>query len=173
MGSALRRIPVGTTPESSVSVVASLDTCGHAAHSRTYPYRSDLRVGNSSPIIVNNGMEIINRETPHRPGPHPHRSTLTLFESHAIHHASNQIHPTHRQILQSIQFNYNLVHVQKQCLSTADHDHERLQEVPAKDVTERTPAPQVAHRNTSSDSRQHRTGEAPRRPVCELVAFSG
>ena len=27
----------------------------------------------------------------------------------------------------------------------------RLQEVPAKDVTERTPVPQAAHRNTSSD----------------------
>ena len=36
-------------------------------------------------------------------------------------------------------------------MSTADQDHERIQEVPAKDVTERTPAPQAAHRNTSSD----------------------
>ena len=84
VGSALRRVPFGTTPESSVSVVASWDRCRHVAHSRTHPYRSDLRVGNSSPTIVNNGMVIINRETLHRPGPHPHRSTFTSFQPHAI-----------------------------------------------------------------------------------------
>ena len=84
VGSALRHVPVGTTPESSVSVVASSDICGHAALNRTHPYHSDLRIGNSSPIIVNNGMAIINRETPHRPGPHPHQSTFTSFEPHAI-----------------------------------------------------------------------------------------
>ena len=58
--------------------------CGNAALNRTHPYHSDLRVGNSSLIIVNNGMAIINRETPNRPGPHPHRSTFTSFEPHAI-----------------------------------------------------------------------------------------
>ena len=81
---ALRRVPVGTTPESSVSSVASLDTCEHVAHSRTHPCRSDLRVGNSSPIIVNKGMAIINRETLHRPGPHPHRSVFTSSRPHVI-----------------------------------------------------------------------------------------
>ena len=75
--SALRRVSVGTTPESSVSAVASLDTCEHVAHSRTHPCRSDLRVANSSPIIVNKGMAIISRETLHGPGPHPHRSVFT------------------------------------------------------------------------------------------------
>ena len=82
--SALRRVPVGITPESSVSVVASLDTCEHVAHSRTHPYRSDLRVGNSSPTIANQGMAIINRETLHRPGPHKHRSTFISSKPHAI-----------------------------------------------------------------------------------------
>ena len=82
--SALRRVPVRTTPESSVSVVASLDICERVAHSRTHPYRSDLRVGNSSPTIINKGMAIINRETLHRPGPHPHRSTFNSSEPHAI-----------------------------------------------------------------------------------------
>ena len=84
VGSALRHVPVGTTPESSVSVVASLDTCEHVAHSRTHPYRSDLWAGNFSPTIVNNGTAIIYRETLHRPGPHPHRSTFTSFKPHAI-----------------------------------------------------------------------------------------
>ena len=84
VGSALRHGPVGTIPESSVSVVISLDTCGHDAHNRTHPCRSNLWVGNSSPIIVNNGMAMTNRETPHRPGPHPHRSTFASFEPHAI-----------------------------------------------------------------------------------------
>ena len=84
MGSALRHGPVGTIPESSASVVVSLDTCRHVAHSGTHPYRSDLRVGNSSPTIVNNGMAIIIRETLHKLGPHPHWSTFTSFKPHAI-----------------------------------------------------------------------------------------
>ena len=79
-----RRVSVGTTPKSSVSAVASLDICEHVAHNRTHPCHSDLRVGNSSPIIVNNGMEIINRETLHRPGPHPHRSVFTSSRPHVI-----------------------------------------------------------------------------------------
>ena len=82
--STLRHGPVGTIPESSVSAVDSLDTCRPDVHSRTRPYRSNLWVGNSSPIIVNNGMVITNRETPHRPGPHPHRSTHASFEPHII-----------------------------------------------------------------------------------------
>ena len=82
--SALRHGPVGTIPESSASAVDSLDTCRPAAHDRTSPYRSNLWVGNSNLIIVNNGMAITNRETPHRPGPHPHRSTRTSFEPHVI-----------------------------------------------------------------------------------------
>ena len=82
--SALRHVPVGTTPESSVSVVASLDTCERVAHNRTHHYRSDLRVGKYSPTIVNKGMAIINRETLHRPGPHPHRSTFTSTKPLAI-----------------------------------------------------------------------------------------
>ena len=82
--SALRRVPAGTTPESSASAVASLDTCEHVAHSRTHPCRSDLQVGNSSPIIVNKGMAMINRKTLHRPGPHPHRSVFTSSRPHVI-----------------------------------------------------------------------------------------
>ena len=151
MGPTLRRVPVGTTPESSVSVVASLDTCGHAALSRTHPYHSDLRVGNSSPIIINNWMAIINRETSHRPGPHPTPVYIHFIRiptpSSCI--KSNSSHsPPDTSI--------NSIHLQpssctETCLSTADQDHEWLQEVPAKDVTERTPVPQESHRNTSSD----------------------
>ena len=84
MGSALRHGPVGTILESSASVVVSLDTCGHDAHNRTRLCRTNLWVGNSNPIIVNNGMAITNRETPHRPGPHPRRSTFASFQPHAI-----------------------------------------------------------------------------------------
>ena len=83
-GSAIRHGPVGTIPESSVSVVVSLDICGHDAHNRTRPCLTNLWVGNSNPIIVNNGMAITNRETPHRPGPHPHQSVFTSFVPHAI-----------------------------------------------------------------------------------------
>ena len=82
--SALRHGSVGTIPESSVSTVDSLDTCRPAVHDRTRPYRSNLWVGNSNMIIINNGMAITNRETPHRPGPHPHRSTHASFEPHVI-----------------------------------------------------------------------------------------
>ena len=82
--SALTHGPVGTIPESSASAVDSLDTCRPAAHDRTCPYHSSLWVGNSNLIIVNNGMSITNRETPHGPGPHPHRSTHTSFEPHVI-----------------------------------------------------------------------------------------
>ena len=35
-------------------------------------------------------------------------------------------------------------------MSTANKNHVRLQEIPAKDVTERTPVPQTARQNTSS-----------------------
>ena len=84
MGSALKHGPVGTIPESSASVVVSLDTCGRDAHNLTRPCLTNLWVGNSNPIIVNNGMAITTRETPHRPGPCPHRSTFASFEPHAI-----------------------------------------------------------------------------------------
>ena len=84
MGSVLKRVPVGTIPESSVLVVASLDICRHVVHNRTRPYCLDLRAGSFSPTIVNNGMTIINRETLHRPGPHPHRSIFTSSKPHAI-----------------------------------------------------------------------------------------
>ena len=59
--SALRHRPVGTIPESSVSAVDSLDTCRTAVHDRTRPYRSNLWVGNSILIIVNNGKAISNQ----------------------------------------------------------------------------------------------------------------
>ena len=64
-------------------------SCGQFRHMRTRcthparPCRTNLWVGNSNPIIVNNGMAITNRETPHRAGPHPHRSTFASFEPHA------------------------------------------------------------------------------------------
>ena len=82
--SVLRHGPVGTIPESSVSAVDSLDTCRPAVHDRTRPYRSNMWVGNSNLIVVNNGMAMTNRETPHRPGTHPHRSTRASFEPHVI-----------------------------------------------------------------------------------------
>ena len=71
VGSTIRNGPVGTIPESSTSIMVSLDTCGHDAQNRTRLCRTNLWVGKSNPIIVNNGMAITNRETPHRPGPYP------------------------------------------------------------------------------------------------------
>ena len=130
-------------------------SCGQFGHMRTccpqpeHPYCSNLRVGNSSPIIVNNGRAIINRETPHRPGPHTglHSLHLNPTPSSCIKSNSSQSPPD---------TSINSIHLQpssctETCLSTADQDHVRLQDVPAKDVTERTPVPQKAHRNTSSD----------------------
>ena len=84
VGSVLKRVPAGTIPESSVSVVASLDKCRHVVHNRTCPCRLDLQAGSFSPTIVNNGMTTIDRETLHRPGPHPHRSIFTSSKPHAI-----------------------------------------------------------------------------------------
>ena len=172
VGSALRRVPVGTTPESSVSVVASLDTCGHAAHSRTHPYHSDLRVGNSSPIIVNNGMVIINRETPHRPGPHPHRSTFTSFEPHTIIMHQIKFIPLTAGYFNQLyspttEFMYRNMFVNcgsGSCEATGGTCKRYYRE-------------NARASGSSSEyfirSKRHRTGDAPRRPVCELVAVSG
>ena len=83
VGSVLKCVTAGTIPESSASVVASLDICRHVVHNRRRPYRLDLRAGSFSPTIVNNGMTTI-RETLSRPGPHPHRSIFTSSKPHAI-----------------------------------------------------------------------------------------
>ena len=172
MASALRNVPAGTIPESSVSVVASLDTCKHAAHSRTHPYRSDLRVGNSSPTIVNKRMVIINRETLHRPGPHPHRSTFTSSKPHAIiMHQTKFIPLTARYFNQSYsttsEFMYRNMFVNRgsgSCEATGDTCKICYRE-------------NIGDSDRSSEyfitSQQHRTGDAPRRLICELVTISG
>ena len=81
-GFALRRVPVGTTPRSSVLAVVSSDICSLAAHDRTHPYHSNRRVGIYSLRVANRGMVILHRETPSRPGPHPHRSARASFGPH-------------------------------------------------------------------------------------------
>ena len=58
--------------------------CGQFGHMRTCHYRLNLRAGSFSPTLNNNGMVTIDRETPHRPGPHPHRSVFTSSKPHAI-----------------------------------------------------------------------------------------
>ena len=162
----------GTIPESNASVVVSLDTCRHVAHSRTHPYHSDLRVGNSSPTIVNNGMAIINRETLHRPGPHPHRSTFISFKPHAIimHQTKfipltagyfNQFYST------TIEFMYRNMFVN--CGSRSCE----LQEIPGKRCYRENAGASDSSSEYFIISRRHRTGDAPRRSVCELVAISG
>ena len=170
--SALRRVPVGTTPESSVSVVASLNTCDHVAHSRTHPYRSDLRVGNSSPTIANQGIAIINRETLHRPGPHPHRSTFISSKPHAI-----IMHPTkfiplttgysNQSYSTTSEFMYGNMFINRgsgSCEATGDTCQGCYRE-------------NTGDSDKSSEyfitSRQYRTGDTTRRPVCELVRIGG
>ena len=80
----LRHGPVGTTPRSSALAADNSYICRPAVHSRTLHCHLSQRVGTFSPTVVNGGMEITNRETPHRPGPHPHRSVCTSFDPHFI-----------------------------------------------------------------------------------------
>ena len=82
--SAPRHAPAGTTPRSGASVVASLDICRPVVHSRTRHCRLDLRDGSFGPTTNNTGTATIDRETPHRPGPHPHRSVFTSYKPHVI-----------------------------------------------------------------------------------------
>ena len=65
-------------------VMDNSDICRPAVHSRTIHYHLSRQVGTFSPTVVNSGMAITNRETPHRPGPHPHRSVRTSFDPHFI-----------------------------------------------------------------------------------------
>ena len=83
-GSVLRHGPGEIIPRSSVSAAASSDICNHAVHSRTLRYHSNQRVGFSNRTVVNREMAIINRETPLRPGPHPHQSAQISFDPHPI-----------------------------------------------------------------------------------------
>ena len=83
-GSVLRHGPVETIPKSSVSAVANSDICNPVARDRTLCYHSNQRVGFSNRTVVNREMAITNRETPLRPGPHPHRSAHTSFDPHLI-----------------------------------------------------------------------------------------
>ena len=170
------RVPVGTTPGSSVSVVASLDTCKHVAHSRTHPYRSDLRVGSSSPTIINQGMAFIKRETLHRPGPHQHRSTfissLHSFSPHAIiMHQTKFISLTTGYFIQSYsttaEFMYGNMFIKRRsgsCEATGDPCQRCYRE-------------NTGDSDRSSEyfvtSRQHRTGDTTRQPVCNQVKIGG
>ena len=71
------------TPGSGVSVVDSSDTCNHVAHSQTLPCRLNQLVGFSSRMATNRETAIIKRETPLRPGPHPHRSARASLDPHS------------------------------------------------------------------------------------------
>ena len=82
--SVLRHRPVETTPRSSVSAAANSDTCNPVARDRTLHYHSSQPVGFSNRTVVNREMAIVHRETPPRPGTHPHRSTHTSFDPHLI-----------------------------------------------------------------------------------------
>ena len=83
-GSVPRHRPVETISRSSASAAANSDICNPVAHDRTLRYHSNQRVGFSNRTVVNREMVIINRETPPRPGPHPHRSAHTSFDPHPI-----------------------------------------------------------------------------------------
>ena len=82
--SILKHGPVGTTPRSSASVVDNLDICRPVARDRMLCYHLNQQVGTFNLTVVNSGMVIANRETLHRPGPHPHRSVRTSFDPHFI-----------------------------------------------------------------------------------------
>ena len=153
-------------------------SCGQFGHMQTrcpqpdpsLPFRP--AVGNSSPTIVNNGLAIINRETLHRPGPHPHRSTFTSFKPRAIimHQTKfipltagyfNQFYST------TSEFMYRNMFVNcgsGSCEATGD-------------TCKRCYKENTGDSDSSSEyfimSGRHRTGDAPRQPVCELVAISG
>ena len=166
--SALRHGPVGTIPESSASAVDSLDTCRPAAHDRTLPYHSNLWVGNSNLIIVNNGMAITNRETPHRPGPHPHRATRTSFEPHVIviHRIKFILLTTgHCDQLYSstTEFMYRKI------LSTADRDQVESQEVPSHNIMDGTSVSHTVLRTTPLDQNHPQLAT---RPVGRSVIWS-
>ena len=83
-GSFPRHGPDETIPRSSASAAANSDICNPVAHDRTLRYHSNQWVGFSNRTVVNREMAIINRETPPRPGPHPHRSAHTSFDHHPI-----------------------------------------------------------------------------------------
>ena len=57
------------------------DICSLTAHDRTHPCHSNRRVGIYS-LKVARGMVTLHRETPARPGPHPHRSAHASFGPH-------------------------------------------------------------------------------------------
>ena len=170
--SALRHGPVGTIPESSASAVDSLDTCRPAAHDRTLPYHSNLWVGNSNLIIVNNGMAITNRETPHRPGPHPHQSTRTSFEPHVIviHHIKFILLTTgHCDQLYSstTEFMYRKMHVNRRSGSSGVTGGAFTQHY-GWNIS-------VPHSSSDYTTRPKSspTGDATSRPISDLVVLSG
>ena len=55
----------------------------HVSHSRMHPYRLSQLVGFSSRMDANRETAIIKRETPLRPGPHPHRSARASLDPHS------------------------------------------------------------------------------------------
>ena len=148
-------------PEPSTTRSNHPDTC-----------RSDLRVGNSSPIIVNKGMAIINRETLHRPGPHPHWSVFTSSRPHVIiMHQPKFIPLTAGYFIQSYsttsEFRYGNMFVN--CVSGSCRT--------TGDTCKRCYRENTVDSDSSSEyfitSRQHRTGDTPGRPVSELVTIGG
>ena len=78
----MRPVVGSETPRSSTLAVASSDICSLAAHDRTHPCHSNRRVGIYSLRVANRGMVTLHRETPPRPGPHPHRSARASFGPH-------------------------------------------------------------------------------------------
>ena len=154
--SVLRHGPVGTTPGSSALAADNSDICRPAVHSRTLHYHLSQRVGTFSPTVVNSGMAITNRETPHRPGSHPHRSVRTSFDPHFIFmhqivftlfttgHGGHRITSIYRQSTSCTET----------CASSADRDHTGSQEVSSHNVRDGTSASRTALQSVPLDQNQ-------------------
>ena len=133
------------TPGSGVSVVDSSDTCNHVAHSRTHIYRLNQLVGFSSRMDANRETAIIKQETPLRPGHHPLRSAR-----------ASPIQPTCiKSSLDSSSPDTTIISIHQQNplrpetdTSSANQDHQEIQEVSPQDITDGTTAPHSVVRTT-------------------------
>ena len=132
-----------------------VDICRPVARNRTLRYHLNQRVGTFNPTVVNSGMVITNRETLHRPGPHPHRSVHTSFDPTSSSSATpsspssppdNAITSIHQQSISCTET----------CASSADGDHTKTHEVPSHDVMDGTSVSRTALQSISLDQTQPR-----------------
>ena len=145
----------GATPRSGDSVVASLDICRPVGHSQMCHYSLDMRAGNFGPTPNTTVMVTTNRETPHRPGPHPHRS---IFTSHlnltlSSHISSSSLHLLRDTLINTIQQRLSSFTDDCTWIMTVNHDcggHRKTEGQSVEDVTERTSVPQTGCRNSFS-----------------------